>query len=93
LGRYPGRQLPELQALEARSSKFLNVGIGKDITIAEFAQLVADVVAYRGRFVFDTSRPDGAPQTLLDTSELTRLGWRAKIRLRDIIAGRMQISW
>ncbi len=40
-------------------SKFLNVGTGQDITIAEFAQLVADVVGYRGRFVFDTSRPDG----------------------------------
>jgi GDP-L-fucose synthase len=42
-------------------SQFLNVGTGRDITIAEFAELVADVVGYRGRFVFDTSRPDGAP--------------------------------
>ena len=67
-------------------SKFLNVGTGKDITIAEFAQLVADVVGYRGRFVFDTSRPDGAPQKLLDVSELTRLGWHAQIPLRDGIA-------
>ena len=38
--------------------KFLNVGTGRDITIAEFAQLVADVIGYRGRFVFDSSRPD-----------------------------------
>jgi GDP-L-fucose synthase len=68
-------------------SKFLNVGTGKDITIAEFAQLVADVVGYRGKFVFDTSRPDGVPQKLLDVSELTRLGWRAKIPLREGIAG------
>ena len=67
-------------------SKFLNVGTGQDITIAEFAQLVADVVGYRGRFVFDTSRPDGAPQKLLNVSELTRLGWRAKIPLREGIA-------
>jgi GDP-L-fucose synthase len=67
-------------------SKFLNVGTGMDITIAEFAQLVADVVGYRGRFVFDTSRPDGAPQKLLDVSELTRLGWRAKTQLKDGIA-------
>jgi GDP-L-fucose synthase len=67
-------------------SKFLNVGTGKDITIAEFAQLVADVVGYRGRFVFDTSRPDGAPQKLLDISELTRLGWRAKTQLKNGIA-------
>jgi GDP-L-fucose synthase len=65
---------------------FLNVGTGKDIAIAEFAQLVADVVGYHGEFVFDASRPDGAPQKLLDVSELTRLGWRAKVRLRDGIA-------
>jgi GDP-L-fucose synthase len=67
-------------------TKFLNVGTGKDITIAEFARLVADVVGYRGKFVFDTTRPDGAPQKLLDVSELTRLGWLAKTRLRDGIA-------
>jgi GDP-L-fucose synthase len=67
-------------------SKFLNVGTGTDITIAEFAQLVADVVGYDGNFVFDTSRPDGTPQKLLDVSELNRLGWRAKIPLREGIA-------
>ena len=67
-------------------SKFLNIGTGKDITIAEFAQLVADVVGYHGRFVLDTSRPDGVPQKLLDVSELTRLGWRAKTPLREGIA-------
>ena len=68
-------------------SKFLNVGTGKDNTIAEFAQLVADVVGCHGRFVFDASRPDGVPQKLLDVSELNRLGWRAKIPLREGIAG------
>jgi len=67
-------------------TKFLNVGTGDDISIAEFAQLVADVVGYRGRFVFDSSRPDGAPQKLLNVSELTHLGWRAKTPLRDGIA-------
>jgi GDP-L-fucose synthase len=67
-------------------SKFLNVGTGRDITIAEFAQLVADIVGYRGHFVFDTSRPDGAPQKLLNVSELTRLGWHAKTPLREGIA-------
>jgi GDP-L-fucose synthase len=67
-------------------SKFLNVGTGQDVTIADFAQLVAEVVGYRGRFVFDNSRPDGAPQKLLNVSELMRLGWRAKTSLRDGIA-------
>jgi len=74
-------------------SKFLNVGIGKDISIAEFAQLVADVVGYGGKFVFDTSRPDGAPQKLLDVSELTRLGWRAKTRYGMALRQPMQIFW
>jgi len=54
--------------------EFFNIGTGQDVTIAEFAQLVADVVGYRGRLSFDLSRPDGAPQKLLDVSKLTRLG-------------------
>jgi GDP-L-fucose synthase len=56
---------------------FLNVGAGQDVTIAEFARLVADVIGYGGPFVFDTSRPDGVPQKLLDVSKLAQLGWRA----------------
>jgi nucleoside-diphosphate-sugar epimerase len=72
--------------INGQRSKFLNVGTGQDITIAEFARVVADVVGYRGRFVFDTSRPDGPPQKLLNVSELTRLGWRAKTPLREGIA-------
>jgi len=50
------------------------------------AQSVADVVGYHGRFVFDTLRPDGAPQKLLNISELTRLGRRAKTPLQEGIA-------
>jgi GDP-L-fucose synthase len=67
-------------------SKFLNVGTGKDITIAEFAQLVADAVGYDGNFLFDATKPDGAPQKLLDVSEVARLGWHAKTPLREGIA-------
>jgi GDP-L-fucose synthase len=67
-------------------SGFLNIGTGQDITIAQFAELVADVVGYRGRLVFDTSRPDGVPQKLLDVSKLAQLGWRAKTPLREGIA-------
>ncbi len=67
-------------------SKFLNVGTGQDITIAEFAQLIADVVGYRGHFVFDTSRPDGTPQKLLNVSAVNRLGWQAKTPLREGLA-------
>ncbi len=64
-------------------SQFLNIGAGEDITIAEFARLVADVVGYRGKIVFDTSRPDGAPRKLLDVSRINALGWRATIPLRE----------
>jgi GDP-L-fucose synthase len=60
----------------------LNVGTGKDVTIAEFARLVAEVVGYRGKLVFDASRPDGIPRKLLDVSKLEALGWRAATPLR-----------
>ncbi len=63
--------------------EFLNVGTGEDITIAEFAKLIADVVGYRGKIEFDTSRPDGAPQKLLDVSAINALGWRAQTPLRQ----------
>jgi GDP-L-fucose synthase len=66
--------------------RFLNVGTGRDMTIAEFARLVAEVVGYEGEIVFDTSRPDGTPQKLLDVSALTQLGWTARIPLRDGLA-------
>jgi GDP-L-fucose synthase len=63
--------------------ELVNVGTGEDITIADFARLVADVVGYRGRIAFDTSRPDGAPRKLLDVSRLNTMGWRAATPLRE----------
>jgi len=66
--------------------QFLNVGTGRDLTVADFAKLVADVVGYAGSIVFDTSRPDGAPQKLLDVGRLAQLGWTARTELRDGIA-------
>ena len=63
--------------------QFLNVGSGEDITIADFARLIADVVEFRGKIEFDASRPDGAPQKLLDVSRINALGWRAQTALRD----------
>ena len=62
---------------------FVNVGVGQDTTISELATLVADVLGYSGRFVFDTSKPDGTPRKLLDVSILKRLGRTAKIGLRE----------
>lgn len=64
----------------------VNIGRGDDITIADFAQMIADVVGYRGALRFDTSRPDGTPRKLVDVSRLTRLGWTARIGLRDGLA-------
>ena len=65
---------------------FLNVGTGVDLTIAEFAHAVAEIVGYEGKMIFDTSRPDGSPRKLLDVSKLAGLGWRAKIPLRKGLA-------
>lgn len=64
----------------------LNIGTGVGTAIADFARLVAEVVGYRGDIVFDTSRPDGAPQKLLDVSRLSKLGWKAKIPMREGLA-------
>jgi GDP-L-fucose synthase len=65
---------------------FLNVGTGQDITIANFAKTVSDVVGYKGDIVFDRSRPDGPPQKLLDVSKINGLGWSAKVPLREGLA-------
>ena len=61
----------------------LNIGTGSDVTIRELAVTVMEVVGYRGRIVFDTSKPDGTPRKLLDVSRLAALGWEARTGLRD----------
>ncbi len=65
------------------SDELVNIGTGTDITIAEFARVVAAVVGYTGGISFDASRPDGTPRKLLDVSRLSRLGWRARTSLED----------
>jgi GDP-L-fucose synthase len=61
----------------------VNIGTGEDITIAEFARLVAAAVGYSGDISFDASKPDGTPRKLLDVSRLAGLGWRARTSLQD----------
>ena len=61
----------------------INVGTGEDISIADFARVVATTVGYSGEISFDTSRPDGTPRKLLDVSRLAKLGWRASTSLED----------
>ncbi len=63
--------------------ELVNVGSGEDITIAEFARVVAAAVGYSGEISFDPSRPDGTPRKLLDVSRLAKLGWRARTSLED----------
>jgi GDP-L-fucose synthase len=64
-------------------SEIINVGVGTDLSIRELAQLLCSVVGYNGRLVFDTSKPDGTPQKLLDVSKLRALGWEARIGFEE----------
>jgi nucleoside-diphosphate-sugar epimerase len=64
----------------------INVGSGTDVTIAQLAQTIADTVGYKGRLTFDASKPDGTMRKLMDVSRLARLGWTARIGLKEGIA-------
>lgn len=68
------------------ADEHLNIGSGEEISIADLARLVADVVGYEGAIVNDTSRPDGAPRKLMDSSRLRALGWQPRIALREGVA-------
>jgi GDP-L-fucose synthase len=72
------------------SEQLVNVGWGEDVSIAELARLIGDIVGYSGRLRFDTSKPDGTPRKLLDTTRLRALGWAPKIQLREGIAATYQ---
>lgn len=68
------------------SAELVNIGTGDDLTIAEFARVVAETVGYGGEITFDSSRPDGTPRKLLDVGRLVKLGWRATTSLESGIA-------
>ena len=68
------------------SGDIVNVGMGEDISIADLAGLIGEIVGYKGKLVFDMSKPDGTPRKLLDVSRLTAAGWTARTSLRDGIA-------
>jgi len=61
----------------------VNVGFGSDVTIRELVELICEVVGFTGTLSFDSTKPDGTPRKLLDTTRLTGLGWRPRISLRD----------
>ena len=69
----------------------INVGTGEDISIAELAELLAEVTGFSGRISYDRSRPDGTPRKLLDVSRLSALGWLSSIGLEDGI--RQTYAW
>jgi GDP-L-fucose synthase len=64
----------------------INVGVGVDLSIAELAALVAQVVGFQGRLAFDASKPDGTPRKLLDTHRINDLGWRPQVSLETGLA-------
>ena len=64
----------------------INLGWGKDVTIKQLAEMVKAAVAFSGDVVWDTSKPDGTPRKLLDTSKINNLGWEPSIELEDGIA-------
>lgn len=68
---------------QAEPPDWINVGTGTDVTIRELTELVAEVTGYRGRIVWDSTKPDGTPRKLMDVSRLTTLGWRARVGLRE----------
>ena len=59
----------------------INLGSGTDVTIAELAQTIAQVVGFEGKVEFDSLKPDGAPRKLMDSSRLNALGWKANVDL------------
>ncbi len=69
----------------------INIGVGEDITIAELAETIKNVVGYRGSIVFDRDKPDGTPRKLVDTSLINSIGWSPKISLGQGI--RSTVEW
>ena len=84
LMRLPQAQFDALVA--PRTAPLINVGAGTDQSIAEIAAVIAEVLGYGGKFVYDATKPDGTPRKLLDVSRLFAMGWRPKVALREGIA-------
>jgi len=72
-----------LHALQLTPNGFINIGTGKDLKIKELAELIKEIVGFKGEIKWDTSKPDGTPRKLLDVSRLTKLGWQPKVSLEE----------
>jgi len=67
-------------------SEIINIGVGKDQTISELAEMIARIVEFDGRLVFNANKPDGTPVKLLDVSKINSIGWKARISLEEGIS-------
>jgi GDP-L-fucose synthase len=67
----------------ATGPPLINVGTGRDLTIQQLAQMICDVIGFKGKIAFDHSKPDGTPRKLLEVSKLERLGWKPTVSLQD----------
>ena len=61
----------------------INVGTGKDVTICEMAEIMKEVIGFKGKLTFGTTKPDGAPRKLIDVSRLSNMGWEYSVDLKD----------
>jgi len=61
----------------------VNAGTGKELSIKELTEMVAQVVGYQGKILWDTSKPNGTPRKLLDVSKAEKLGWKYKTELKE----------
>ncbi|MCE2872121.1 MAG: GDP-L-fucose synthase, partial [Oxalobacteraceae bacterium] len=73
----------QLSALTTPQCSHINVGSGEEISIADLAQLIANIIGYEGRLFFDRSKPDGTPRKFLDSGKINALGWKPNISLRE----------
>jgi nucleoside-diphosphate-sugar epimerase len=69
----------------------INVGTGKDVTIREMAETIKEVVGFKGGLSFDTTKPDGAPRKLIDTSRLSNMGWSYSVDFKEGV--KMTYGW
>lgn len=61
----------------------INIGVGEDLSIKELAEMIKEITGYKGKIVFDSSKPDGTPRKLMDVSKLSSFGWKASIQLKE----------
>ncbi|WP_457617848.1 GDP-L-fucose synthase [Lutibacter sp.] len=73
------------------NEEIVNIGVGKDISIKELAELIQDIIGFKGELIFNSDKPDGTPRKLLDVSYLHSQGWQAKIELEEGI--RQTYQW